>query len=117
MGSLKAKFRLEDSYKITTFLDTRVKIKIMTWEVMKDVGLAMRQRPKLELVFHIGYSRLFLSLCKNVGVTIGGLKIRHPIFVAEHDDYDIIFGQLFLNSVKFSKEYTLAGIFDIITYL
>ncbi|MCJ1348653.1 hypothetical protein MMC31_006886, partial [Peltigera leucophlebia] len=88
----KAKVRLEDGSKITALLDTDAGINVMTKEVMKDAGLAMRQRPKLELVLHMGHSRPFLGLCKDVEVAIGGLKTRHPIFVVEAGDHYLVLG-------------------------
>lgn len=57
---------------------------------MEDVGLVMRWQPKLELVFHIGYSCLFLSLYEDVEIAIKRLKTKHPIFFVEHRDYDLV---------------------------
>lgn len=102
MGSRKVKVRFEDSFKVTTLLDTSAEINIMTQKVIKNAGLAMWRSPKLELVSHTGHSYPFLYLCKDIEVAIGGLKTRHPIFVVEYGDYDLIFGQFFLNSIKFS---------------
>ena len=116
MGSPKAKVRLEDGSKVTALLDTGAEINVMTREVMEDAGLAMRRGPKLELVSHTGHSRPFLGLCEDVEVVIGGLKTRHPIFVVETGDHDLVLGQPFLNSVKFSQEYKPDGIFGTITH-
>lgn len=116
MGSPKAKVRLEDGSKITALLDTGAEINVMTREIMEDTGLAMRQGPKLELVSHTGHSRPFLGLCEDVEVAIGGLKTRHPIFVVEHGDHDLVLGQPFLNMVKFSQEYKPDGVFGTITH-
>lgn len=116
MGSPKAKVRLEDGSKLTALLDTCAKINVMTKEVMEDAGLAMRRGPKLELVSHTGHSRPFLGLCEDVEVAIGGLKTRHHIFVVETGDHDLVLGQPFLNSVKFSQEYKPDGIFGAITH-
>ena len=76
----------------------------MTREVMEDVSLAMRHSRKLELVSHNGHNRPFLGLCEDVEVSLGGLKTRYPIFVVETGDHDLVLGQLFLDSVKFSQE-------------
>ncbi len=76
----------------------------------------MRRRPKLELVSHTSHSRFFIGLCKDVEVAVEGLKTRHPIFVIEAGDHDLVLGQLFLNSVKFSQEYKPDGIFGTITH-
>ena len=116
MGSPKAKVRLEDGSKVTAFLDTGAEINVITREVMEDVGLAMRRGPKLELVSHTGHSRPFLGLCEDFEVAIGGLKTRHPIFIIEHGDYDLVLGQPFLNLVKFSQEYKPDSIFGTITH-
>ena len=43
----------------------------------------MRRRLKLELVWHMDYSRPFLGLCEDIKVAIEGLKTRHQIFVIE----------------------------------
>ena len=83
---------------------------------MEDAGLAIRRGRKLELISHTGHSRPFLGLCKDVEVAIGGLKKKQPIFVVENEDHDLVLGQLFLNSVKFSQEYKPDGIFDTITH-
>ncbi len=117
MGSPKAKIRLEDGSKVTALFDTDVEINVMTREVMKDAGLAMRRPPKLELVSNTGHIRLFLGLCEDVEIAIRGLKTRHPIFVVEHRDHDLVLGQPFLNSVKFGQEYKPDGIFGTITHL
>ena len=116
MGSPKIKVRLEDGSKVTALLDTGVEINVMTREVMEDAGLAMRKGPKLELVSHTGHSRPFLGLCKDVEVAIGGLKTRHPIFVVEYGDYDLVLGQPFLNTLKFRQEYKPEGVFGTITH-
>ena len=109
--------RLGDGSKIIALLDTGAEINVMTREVMEDAGLAMRRGPKLELVSHTGHSRPFLGLCEEVEVVIGGLETRHPIFLVETGDHDLVLGQPFLNSVKFSQEYTPHGIFSTITHL
>ena len=116
MGSPKAKVRLEDGSKITALLDTGAEINVMTREIMEDAGLAMRQGPRLELVSHTGHSRPFLGLCEDVEVTIGGLKTRHPIFVVEAGDHDLVLGQPFLNTVKFSQDYKPDGVFGSIIH-
>ena len=102
MGSPKAKIRLKDGSKITAFLNTGVEINVMTRKVIEDTGLAMRRGPKLELVSYTSHSRSFFGLSADIEVAIGGLKTKHPIFVIEHGDYDLVLGQLFWNSVKFS---------------
>lgn len=42
MGSPKTKVRLEDGPKVLALLDTGAKIDLMTREIIKDAGLAMR---------------------------------------------------------------------------
>ena len=116
IGSLKAKVRLEDGSRVTALLDTGAEIHVMTREVIKDAGLAIQRSLKLELVSHPGYSCLFLGFCKDVEVAIGGLKTRHPIFVLEYGDYDLVLGQPFLNTVKFWQEYRSEGVFGTITH-
>lgn len=106
MGMPKANVGLEDGFKITALQNTGAEINVMTKEVMEDAGLAMRQGPKLELVSHTGHSRPFL----------GGLKIRHPVFVIEHRDHDLVLGQPFLNAVKFCQDYKSDGVFGTITH-
>lgn len=64
MGTPKVKVRLEDKSKITAPLDTGAKINGMTKEVIEDVGLAIKQGPKPELVLHTRHSQLFLAFVK-----------------------------------------------------
>ena len=116
MGSLKAKVRLEDGSKITALLDTGAEIHLMIREIMEDTELAKRQGPKLELVSHTGHSQSFLGLCEDVEIEIGGLKTRHPIFVVEAGDHDLVLGQPFLNTVKFSQDYKPDGVFGSIIH-
>ncbi len=113
IGSPKAKVGLKDGSKITALLDTCSEINVMTREF---ASLAIWRGPKLELISHTGYSCPFLGFCEDVEVAIGGLKTRHPIFVIENGDHDLVLGQLFLNSVKFSQQYKPDGIFGIITH-
>ena len=98
-------------------LDTGAEINLMTRKVMKDANLAMKQGPKLKLVSYTSHNRPFLDLCKDVEVAIEGLKTRHPIFVVETNDHNLVLGQPFLNSVKFSQEYKPNEIFGTITHL
>ncbi len=116
IGSPKARVRLEDGSKFTALLDTGAEINVKARELMEDANLAMIQEPKLELVSHTGHSRPFLRLYEDVEVAIGGYKTRHPIFVIEVGDHDLVLGQPFLNSVKFSQEYKPDGIFGTITH-
>ena len=110
MGSPKAIVCLKDGSKVTALLDTGAEINVMTRELMEDANLAMRQEPKLELVSHTGHSRPF-DLWEDVEVAIGGLKTKHPISVVEAGDHDLVLGQPFLNSMKFSQEYKPDRIF------
>lgn len=88
--------RLENGLWKTTFLDTGVEINVITQQVMKDSGLAIRRGPKLELLSsHTGHSRLFLGFCEDVEVAIEREKKRHRIFIIKYKDYDLILGQLF----------------------
>ena len=116
MSSLEAKVRLKNGSKVTILLVTSAKIDDITRKIMEDTGLAMQYDSKLELVSHTSHSRLFFSLCKDIKVAIRGLKMRHPIFVIEHRDYNFVLGQLFSNFVKFSQEHKLDRIFGTITY-
>lgn len=116
MGSPKAKVRLEDGSKVTALLDTSAEINVMTRELIEDANLAIRQGPKLELVLHMGHSCPFLGFCEDVELAIGGFKTRHPIFVVETGDHDLVLSQPFLNFVKFSQEYKPDRIFGTITH-
>lgn len=84
--------RLENCPKVTALFDTGAEINVMKKEVMKNAGLVIKQGPKLELISHAGHSQLFLGLYKDVEVVIGGLKIRHPIFVMEAGDHNLVLG-------------------------
>lgn len=68
---------------------------------MKDTGLGMRKFPKVKLTFQTDYNRPFLVLYEDVKIAIGELKTRHPIFVMEYRNHDLVFGQHFLNNKKF----------------
>ena len=103
MGFLKVVW-LEDSSKVTTLLGMEVEMNDVTCEVIEDIKLAMQWDPKLELVSHTCHSRSFHGFCEDVEVIIKRWKTRHPIFVIEHRDYDLVLGQLFLSSVKFSPK-------------
>ncbi len=83
---------------------------------MEDAVLAIRRGLKLELISHTGHGCLFLGHCEAAEMAIGGLKTRHPIFVVENGDHDLVLGQTFLNLVKFSQEYKPDGIFGTITH-
>lgn len=74
----------------------------MIKKLMEDTNLVMKQGLKPELVSYTSHSYSFLGFYKNVERVIEGLKIRHPIFVIETGNYDLILGQIFLNFVKFS---------------
>lgn len=117
MGLPKAKARLENGSKVTELLDTGVKIHIIIRKLIEEVNLAMKKGLKLELVSHTAHSWPFLGLCEDIEVAIGGLKTRQPIFVIEAGDHELVFGQPFFNSLKFSQEYKLDGIFGTITHL
>ncbi len=82
---------------------------------MEEAGLAIRSGPRLELISHTGHFRSFLGLFEDVEVAIGGLKTRHPIFVVEKTEHDLVLGQPFLNNVKFTQEYQADGVFGTIT--
>ena len=84
--------------------------------LIENINLALRQRLKLELVLHMRYSCFFFGLCNDIEVAIEELKIRHPIFVFEARDYDLVLGQLFLNSIKFIQKYKLDEIFNTIMH-
>ena len=84
---------------------------------MENVNFLIRQGLKLMLVLYTCHSRPFLGLCEDLNIGIGELKTRHPIFVMEAEDHDLVLSQLFLKFVKFSHEYKLDGIFGTITYL
>ena len=68
------------------------------------------------MVSHTGYSRPYLGLCEDVEVAIKELKTRYPIFVVETGDYNLVLGQAFLISVKFSQEYKPDKIFGTIIH-
>lgn len=47
MDSPKIKVRLENNFKVITFLDTKAEINIMTRKVIEDIRLIMKKGPKL----------------------------------------------------------------------
>lgn len=101
IGFLKIKIRPEDGFKVTAFVDIRVEINVKTREVIEDTRLTIKNVPRLELIFHIFHSQPCLGLCEDVEITISRLKTRHHIFVLEAEDYDLVLGHLFLNTLKF----------------
>lgn len=116
MGSFKAKVRLEHILKDNTLLNTGAEINVMTRKIIEDISLAIQRDLKLELVYHISHSRFFLSFCEDIKVSMGGLKTRHSIFILETGDHDLVLGQPFLKSVKFSQKYKPDGIYGTITH-
>lgn len=88
----------------------------MTKKVINNTGLAIKERLKLELVLYTKHSQLFLDLCKDVKIAIGGLKTRHSIYVIEVEDHDLVLEQPFLNAVKFSQYYKQNKILGSITH-
>lgn len=117
IGLFKTKICLENSSKVTTLLDSSIEINVITRKLIEDINLAMREDPKLELVFYNNYSHFFLSFYEDVEIVIKRFKIRYPIFVIEASNHDIVLSQYFLNFVKFSPKYKLDRIFSIITHL
>lgn len=90
MGFLKAKVRLKDDFKIMALFDTGAEINVMIKEVIKNARLVLKQGLKLELVLHIGHSRPFLGLYKYIEIAKRGLKIKHPIFIIEARDHNLV---------------------------
>lgn len=88
----------------------------MSKTVIDDTKLVMRQRLKLQLVSQTRYSPLFLDLYKKIEVSIGGSQTKRLIFVVEVGGEDLVLGQLFLITIKFSKKYKLNGVFGFITF-
>ena len=107
---------MKDSSKIIALLDIGAEINVITRKLMEEVNLAMKKESKVELILYTGHNWRFLGLCEDVEIAIRGLKTRHPIFVVEAEDYDLILGQPFLNSVKFSQEYKPDGILGTIMH-
>ena len=73
-------------------LDTGAEINVMTKEEIEDTNLEMRQGPKLELVSYTGHNRPFHGFYEDVEIAIEGLQTKHPIFVVEAGDYDLVLG-------------------------
>lgn len=94
-----------------------VEINIMTRKLIEIVNLDIRQRLKLELVSNTDYSGFFFGFCEDIEIVLEEFKTRHLIFVIEAGDHDLVLGQFFLNSVKFSQKYKLDRIYDTIIYL
>lgn len=86
----QAKVRLEDGSKILAFLDNNSEINMITSKFMENFQLAMRQRPKLELLLYTERSKSFLNLSKDVEIAISGLKTQHLIFMIEAGDHDLV---------------------------
>ncbi len=117
MGCFRTKVRLDDANKLTSLLDARAEINVMTKSVMDGSGLCIRTDPQLKLVSYTRHSRIFLGLCEDVKVAIGSLKTRYPIFVVGKADHELVLGQPSLNLIKFTQEYQADGIFGTISNL
>ncbi len=115
IGCAETRVCLEDSPKVLALLDTGAEINVMTKALMEEASLVMRSGPRLKLISYTGHFRPFLGLSEDVEVAIGGLKTRHPIFVLENAENDLVLGQPFLNNVKFTQEYEADGVFGTIT--
>lgn len=90
IGLSKTKVRLKDDFKVMLVLYIEAEINVMIREVMENIGLAMRQGFRLELVSHTGYSQPFLGPYKDIEVAVDGLKTRHPIFFVKHGDHHLV---------------------------
>lgn len=78
---LKIKVKIEDDFKIMILLNIGTKINEITRKIIEDARLAIKQKPKLELILNTGHSQLIFNLYKDVEIAIGGLKTKHSIFV------------------------------------
>lgn len=77
----------------------------MIGEILEDANLVIRLEPWLELASCLSYSQTFLSLCKDIKVVVGCLKIMRFIFELEVRDHNFVLRQLFLNLIKFNQDY------------
>lgn len=89
----------------------------MARKLIENANLDIKQRPKLELVSNTDYSGFFFSFCEDIEIVLEKLETKHLIFVIEAGDHDLVLGQFFLNSIKFSQEYKLDRIYNTIIYL
>jgi gag-polyprotein putative aspartyl protease len=96
----KLKVRVNDETLVHAMLDTGAEINVMTSEVAKEAGLAIRANPKLALVSHAGDRRQFDGICEDVEIDIGGIKTYEPIFVVTSADHRLILGQPYIFSSK-----------------
>lgn len=101
----KLKVRLNDEMSVQALLDTGAEINVMTSEVAKAAGLAVRANPRLTLVSHAGDRRQFDGICEDVEIDIGGIKTYEPIFVVTSADHRLILGQPYI----FSSRLTIAA--------
>lgn len=79
-------------FKVTALLDTSAEINVITKKDMEDAGLTMQCDLKLELMSYTNYSHLFLGFCKDIEIVIEELTTRHPIFLIEQEDHDLVLG-------------------------
>jgi len=96
----KLKVRVNDETLVHAMLDTGAEINVMTSEVAKAAGLAIRANPRLTLVSHAGDRRQFDGICEDVEIDIGGIKTYEPIFVVTSADHRLILGQPYIFSSK-----------------
>lgn len=70
--------------------DTSAEINKMTRDIIKDVGLVIKQKQKLELILHTRQSWFFLGLYKDIKIVIDSLNSKYSIFVVKVKDHSFV---------------------------
>ena len=96
VGTPKLKVRLNNEIFVTTMINIRTEINIMTSKVAKSTGLAIRPNPNLNIISHSGHRRGFIGICEGAKVRIKGVTSYKPIFVVDNIDHKLILRQLFI---------------------
>lgn len=101
MGCLTAQVALDRTYKRLVLLKSSSQVNVMNKSIMLRAELAMRPGSKIRFVSHNRSSVVFLGICENVEMDIGGLIIVCSIFVVEKASHALVLGQPFLVKTRF----------------
>ena len=101
----KAKVRVGDGGRYKSLLDSGAEVNVMTYDVAKREGLAMRPYPNINLISHTGHRKEFLGVCENVEVDIGGVASLNHIFVIDAADHQLVLGQPYLHQMRVGLDY------------
>ena len=94
--------RVGDEGRYKSLLDSGAEVNVMTYDVAKREGLAMRPYPNINLISHTGHRKEFLGVCENVEVDIGGVASLNHIFVIDAAVHQLV---LYLHQMRVGLDY------------